>query len=64
MLEPLGGVKAVVASGKALAAPRLPVKGTSCKVPPPARAVVVMVMTPVLASMATPDTFFVGLGAK
>jgi hypothetical protein len=40
-----------VASGKAVAAAVVPVKGTKSKLPPPAALLVVMVMMPVLAAM-------------
>ncbi len=58
-----GTANSAVASGKPLAAVLVPVNGTSCNVPLPAALLVVMVMTPVLASTAMLERFGVAAGA-
>ena len=56
---PVDGVNGAVAFGKAVAAPE---NGLSTNVPPPALAVVVIVITPVGAAIAILATFFVAAG--
>jgi hypothetical protein len=58
-----GTANSAVASGKPVAAAVVPVNGTKSKLPLPAALLVVMVMTPVLASTAMLDRFGVAAGA-
>ena len=59
LIMPVAGVNGAVAFGNPVAAP---VYGLSTNVPPPALAVVVIVITPVGAAIAMLATFLVAAG--